>query len=437
MLYFQHKFVVTMHKSPHIVSIHADTSNLSPESQFLFSKTHDDNLQPGSSTVHAKHHRVTSMTESLSPRSASLIRLAPNYNMSNESRFITSPYATESNPFADVPLQRNNGALTCVRLCTFNVENLFSRFDFSKDKTRDTFKDDGFTMNDLAFGIIDEESKRITGACLRATQADILCLQEVESGILLDRFRNRFLSNLGYRYSVVLESHDSRFINVGVLSRYPIVHIRSHKDDWNQTNSGFVFSRDCLEVDVQIGCSLLTIYVNHLRAMLGGRSATHEKRRLQVNRILEIVEERWKSSGFAGNFVIVGDMNDYNDKDSALMPLLKCPYLENVVERLPQSEQWTHHYSKENICNQLDYIFVSRFLSENAANKDTLPIIERRGLPKRCKANEIRFPGVGVDRPKASDHCPVIMDLLLEPISHLQTLMEMNEVKETSFDKNM
>ena len=40
------------------------------------------------------------------------------------------------------------------------------------------------------------------------------------------------------------------------------------------------------------------------------------------------------------------------------------------------------------------------------------PELMRKGLPLRAKqyAGE-RFPGVGEDTPKASDHCPMVMDV--------------------------
>lgn len=53
--------------------------------------------------------------------------------------------------------------------------------------------------------------------------ADVLCLMEVESLSTLEYFNNTFLQPLNYAYSMLVEAHDPRFINVGVLSRHPIV----------------------------------------------------------------------------------------------------------------------------------------------------------------------------------------------------------------------
>ncbi len=45
-------------------------------------------------------------------------------------------------------------------------------------------------------------------------------------------------------------------------------------------------------------------------------------------------------------------------------------------------------------------------------NPDAVPEIIRMGQPYRARRYEgPRFPRVGWDRPKASDHCPVVVEL--------------------------
>ena len=63
-----------------------------------------------------------------------------------------------------------------VRLATFNVENLFSRYRFRSNVTPSL---DGFTRNDLAFDIYNDDEKRITAKAIRTVDADVICLQEV------------------------------------------------------------------------------------------------------------------------------------------------------------------------------------------------------------------------------------------------------------------
>jgi hypothetical protein len=89
-----------------------------------------------------------------------------------------------------------------LRLATFNAENLFARYRF-----RDGFHptaDDGFTINDIAYRIHDEEAKRITAKAIRIVNAYVICLQEVESLPVLDRFNSYYLGGMKYAHRNVL-----------------------------------------------------------------------------------------------------------------------------------------------------------------------------------------------------------------------------------------
>ncbi len=68
--------------------------------------------------------------------------------------------------------------------------------------------DDGFTINDLAFRIHDEESKKITAKAIRAVNADVICLQEVESLPVLDRFNSYYLGGMKYAHRAVIDCFD-------------------------------------------------------------------------------------------------------------------------------------------------------------------------------------------------------------------------------------
>ncbi len=296
-----------------------------------------------------------------------------------------------------------------LRLATFNAENLFARYRF-KDSFQPT-TDDGFTINDLAFRIYDDESKKITAKAIREVNADVICLQEVESLPVLDRFNSYYLGGMKYAYRALIDSFDPRAIDVAVLSRYPISALRSHREERNTSNTAFLFSRDCLEVDVQIGGKTLTLYLNHFKSMMGGRDETRARRVTQAERVAAIVDARWKKSGYKGNFVVLGDFNDYPQDNTSLSSLLDHKGLNNVLTRLPKAEQWTHYYAGGNSYSQLDYLLLSKGLAQaNAAQ----PGVMRAGLPWRAQqVTAQRLDGVGDNEPKASDHAALFMDITL------------------------
>ena len=64
----------------------------------------------------------------------------------------------------------------------------------------------------------------------------------------------------------------------------------------------------------------LSLYVNHLKSMMGGRAQTKSRRLVQAKRVAKIVDYWWASGGGSNNFIVVGDMNDYPDASSALRP---------------------------------------------------------------------------------------------------------------------
>lgn len=306
-----------------------------------------------------------------------------------------------------------------VKIATFNCENLFFRYNFKESKK--ATKEEGFLINQLAFDFLDPEEKTITGAAIDEVNADIIALEEIESLNVLDKFDDKFVEKTDYEYKVLIDGHDPRQIDVAVMSKYPIVSVRTHRNEHSTLPKvTWLFSRDCLEVEIDVDGKPLFLYVNHFKSMLDmkakssaeGRANTRPHREEQVKRVKEIIDERWKDKNYQGNFVVLGDFNDYPGEGTALDDLLKHPGLVNVVGRLPPEEQWTHFYAKEKDYKQLDYILLSKSLAEKNTGQ---PSIMRKGLAK--KAEKYKGPwldNVGETKPVASDHAAVYMDIELE-----------------------
>lgn len=311
--------------------------------------------------------------------------------------------------------------MSTFRLATFNVENLFARYKFNKNF--DPISEDGFTINNLAYDIYNDVEKQITAKALAETKADIIALQEVENLLLLDKFHSQMLQGRMFKYRIVIDGNDPRNIDVAVMSKYPIISIKSYRHERNKENNADLFSRDCLEVDIDINGKIFTIFANHFKSMMGGREKTRDRRVEQAERVVEIIENRFGSE-LKGNFAVVGDLNDYpedgEDTTTALTALLKHKNLINIVEKMPKNERWTHWYKgakKGMRAKQIDYIFLPKLLYNEAGKP--VPKIERRGLPWRAEEDYsgVRFDGIGQHDPKASDHCPLYVDIPLSALS--------------------
>ncbi len=313
-----------------------------------------------------------------------------------------------------------------VRIGTFNCENLFARFRFRRNVKPAAATRNGFTVNDLAFEFLKKEEKALTAKAIQALNADILALQEVENFDVLKRFRSTFLKPMKYTYGALIDGNDPRFIDVAVLSRHQLVRVRTHQE--LVADGEPIFSRDCLEVDVQVGSRTLTLFVNHLKSMLdqrdpaNGRRNTRERRLLQAMTVRQLVEDRFGTSPGDQPFVVCGDLNDYlgagDGTTDGVSELVTWDQVENVVDRLPADDRWTHFHetkkspeTRSEAYRQLDYLLLSRSLASATSAK---PVVIRGGLCRNAaRYAGTRLPGVGASRPAASDHCPVGVDLEL------------------------
>ena len=305
---------------------------------------------------------------------------------------------------------------TTVRIATFNCENLFARFKFNAGIDPATISASGWEIDKTKFEVNRPEARKITGMAVKATKADVVAFQEVENLDVLKRFRADYLGGFKeFPHAVLIEGNDPRLIDVAVLSRLPIEHVRTyHHVKESPTKRSFVFSRDCLEVDVRAGNKVITLFVNHLKSMLGGRAQTRARRELQAKTVKQIVTDRFGAAAGGERFVILGDLNDYMTTDASGPPgigdIVNWNQVENVIERLPAADRWTHYFAGGNDYKQLDYILASQALTPAIQSVE----IVRKGLPKKAvKYTGPRFPGVGEKEPKASDHCPVVMVLSL------------------------
>ncbi|WP_421724743.1 endonuclease/exonuclease/phosphatase family protein [Bauldia sp.] len=368
-----------------------------------------------------------------------------------------------------------------LRLCTFNIENLFTRFDFSAfsddrsarylppiiqfygefgDGDLTKFEDFKRFVQSAAISQ-DDDRRQHTALAFAEADADIYCLQEVDSHTALMRFMDAYVKKIGvdpYPQLVLHEGNDRRGIDVAAIARdiRPVMS-RSYADvtpGWvRRTDSGKallesypkaaeaakklkgsaarIFRRDCLELEVRMGGKAVNLFNCHFKSMGGGRDASIGMRQLEAIAVREIINRRFENPENA-LWAVLGDLNDYrlriaistvpddegryketikvldSDEASGVDPLLDEGFGKNMLEAVAEADRWTHYYSGQRHKTQLDYIIASPELSQRVEGS---PRIIRAGMPIRVPNLDVaRYPRMGWDRPKASDHCPVVVE---------------------------
>ena len=200
-----------------------------------------------------------------------------------------------------------------------------------------------------------------------------------------------------------IDGNDSRGIDVGMLSKYPIRNIRSHIFDKEKpTDRSYTFSRDCLEIELELNNGKpLYLLCNHFVSKLN--ASNDARRKKQATAVRDIIQSRYDLSK---DYVIVaGDFNDTPDS-ATLAPLTRMNGIKDVFELKFGSnndERWTYHYKKN---EQIDFILVSDAL----AAKFVTAGAERRGIfdiEKITKGAVKRFEEIKEYKDTASDHAGI------------------------------
>lgn len=150
-----------------------------------------------------------------------------------------------------------------------------------------------------------------TGRVINEVRPDILITVEVENRPTLERFNEQVLGaqfNFLYPHFMVIDGNDQRGIDLGILSRFPIVEIRSHVDDL-APNGERLFSRDSPEFDIILPTGERLIVVpNHLKSKRNGNNqASRDRRQAQAQKAHAIAVAALSRSSFV---LLGGDLND-------------------------------------------------------------------------------------------------------------------------------
>lgn len=340
-----------------------------------------------------------------------------------------------------------------LRIMTFNIDNLFARRTLAPEPL-DALPAAAFgeaeaarrrLLTEAAALLLDDEARGFAALAIRAGRPDLVLLQEVESAQALTFFHDHYLVPLGGQampHRAVLEGNDPRGISLAVMSRLPLDGIVSHRHLTLETlfDAGFrfedygishrsathdrryadpetrVFSRDCQEVRLEVEGRSLLLFNVHFKAATPSRAHTLLSRLAEAAGVAHLLRSRAERRGQA-HWLVGGDLNDYShvegeaDAGHGLGPLLDSGLVVDSMQRLAApAERWTHFDPEDGCYRHLDHLLLSPALA--AANPAAVPEIVRAGQPWRAeRIAGPRFPRVGWDRPKASDHCPMVLEL--------------------------
>ncbi|GAB7035702.1 endonuclease/exonuclease/phosphatase family protein [Streptomyces sp. NPDC021749] len=252
---------------------------------------------------------------------------------------------------------------------------------------------------------IKRETVENTGRVIAEVDPDVLLTVEVEDRLTLQRFNEQVLADLmgnkRYPFNMLIDGNDSRGIDVGLFSRFPIVSIRSHLFD-SAPDGRPVFSRDCPEFEIEFkDGKTLWILGNHFKSKgFGNPTDTANKRKAQAERVTQLYEAALKRSP---RVVVAGDLNDSPDSDP--LQSLLATSLQDAMSHSSYAGAPGTFGTGQSLKQKIDYLMFSPELWDQVQAVD----VERRGIfaPHTFKS----FPTVTSKETEASDHGALYADL--------------------------
>lgn len=196
----------------------------------------------------------------------------------------------------------------------------------------------------------------------------------MENRPTLERFNEQVLRarfNSAYPHWMVVDGNDPRGIDLGILSRFPIVEIRSHVD-YAAPDGGRLFSRDCPEFDIVLPTGdRLVVIPNHLKSKRNGNDqASQDRRQAQARAAHDIAVAALSRSPLV---LLGGDLND--TPDSPALASLFTDGFQDVMTHPNYPTDRPGTYETGLARHKIDYLIMSPQLQ--ARLHDTG--IERRG----------------------------------------------------------
>ncbi|MEI6475061.1 MAG: endonuclease/exonuclease/phosphatase family protein [Planctomycetota bacterium] len=303
--------------------------------------------------------------------------------------------------------EKKDGA---IRIAAYNVENFFDGVD--DPALQGEYDDIKMTTKPTRVQAIADEIKRL--------DADILCLEEMESLEALTWFRDTYLKDMGYKYVYSEDVGYYRGVEQACLSRFPIkAHTTFVTEDltdmdamrdgegWagKKPDQAKKFQRSPLKLEIDVNGWPVTIYSVHFKA--GGKEFDYQ-RESEALQTIEFVKKDLEANP-AANVAVMGDFN--------ATPSMKTPKafgesgMKGAYDFRANKDSGTKDlYTTHDSGRAIDYIFMSKGLAD-----DVLPggfFVMGTMHPASDYDWKTDPEKEKVPAGYASDHCPVAVDVM-------------------------
>ncbi len=258
---------------------------------------------------------------------------------------------------------------TTFRVATYNLESYIDQATESRRAKTD-------------------ESRAKNRESILALKPDVLALQEMGGATALKELQDSLKSEgLDLPYSAHIRGFDTN-IFVAVLSRFPILHNRSH------TNENFLLrgrrhhvSRGFADLDLQVSSNrVVTLFAAHLKSKRAVIEGDEAELRLEEAKLLREKIDQRLAADPSINFVVAGDFNDTKDSTSTRAIIGRGagklvdtrPAERNGDDQPnpnpawePRNVTWTHYFGKEDSYSRIDYLLASPALAQHWVTNET------------------------------------------------------------------
>jgi endonuclease/exonuclease/phosphatase family metal-dependent hydrolase len=282
------------------------------------------------------------------------------------------------------------GTLT---IAFWNVENLFDEYADRRAPEADVLRDETL-----------QQKLRKDAQVLRALNADIVGLMEVENRGVLRDLCERHLADVGYEYYQLIEETDPRGIDVALISRHPFLVCSFDVDG---------FPRGVLVGRFSFDGQPLYVVVNHWKSRFNGGEQTRMDCARRVEEIINHIIPQYE--GRPVPILIGGDLNDEDTDESVLH--LESGGMKNLLKHLPREQRWTLPYNNQQErrvqYQGFDHLFANDVLDRRGLLQEArVEHLEMMLRTRRLYGETVVWPDDDYsDHIGYSDHLPVVARL--------------------------